>query len=82
MAIPAVVIAVAKWIAVMVASYLISQALAPKPKNNSPEAATSEDWDFPQADEGTPQCVIFGDCWTSSWQVLDYGNYRYIEIKK
>lgn len=82
MAVPAIVWAIAKFVAVMVASYVLSTALAPRAKNNAPEAASFEDWDFPQADEGTPQCFIFGDCWTSDWQVLDYGNYRYTEIKK
>ncbi|RLM23707.1 hypothetical protein BIY29_10240 [Brenneria alni] len=69
------------YLAVMVASYFINQALA---KNNQtkPEAATADDWDFPQTDEGTAQCIFFGDCWTEDWQVLDYGNYRYEAIKK
>jgi hypothetical protein len=77
-----IAIAVAKWVAVMVASYLISMALTPKSKSNTPDAAAADDWEFPQADEGTPQCIFFGDCWTADWQVLDYGNYRYTEIKK
>lgn len=32
--------------------------------------------DFPQADEGTPQAVFFGECWTQDWMVLGVGNYR------
>jgi hypothetical protein len=40
------------------------------------------DIDFPQADEGTPQCVVFGECWTGDWMVLGYGNYRTQEIRK
>lgn len=74
--------AVAKFVATLVASYLISRALAPKPKNNTPEAATEEDWEMPQPTEGTPQCVFFGDCWTEDWFVLGYGNYRYDAIRK
>ncbi len=74
--------AVAKFVATLVASYLISRALAPKPKNNTPEAATEEDWEMPQPTEGTPQCVFFGDCWTNDWFVLGYGNYRYDAIRK
>lgn len=40
----------------------------------SPEAL--EEIDFPQADEGTPQAVFFGDCWSEDWMVLAVGNYR------
>ncbi|AYJ94922.1 hypothetical protein AB6V67_12485 [Serratia marcescens] len=74
--------AIAKYVAVIVASYLVNQALAPRPKNNTPEAATEESWQLPQPTEGTPQCVFFGDCWTDDWFVLGYGNYRYDAIKK
>ncbi|WP_025121726.1 MULTISPECIES: hypothetical protein [unclassified Serratia (in: enterobacteria)] len=74
--------AVAKFVATLVASYLISRALAPKPKNTTPEAATEDDWEMPQPTEGTPQCVFFGDCWTEDWFVLGYGNYRYDAIRK
>jgi hypothetical protein len=63
----------------MVASYAI-QAILVKPQ--PPQAPTSlEDFDFPQADEGTPQAVYFGDCWTEGWMVLWYGNYRTTKIK-
>lgn len=82
MAWQAIAWAVVKFIAVMVASYLLSMALTPKSKNKGPEAASADEWEFPQADEGTPQCVFFGDCWTEDWFVLDYGNYRTTEIKK
>lgn len=69
------------YFAVMVASYFLNQALT-KTNSTKPEAATADDWDFPQTEEGTPQCIFFGDCWTPDWQVLDYGNYRYEAIKK
>lgn len=62
----------------MVASYAI-QALMIKPQNTKP--ASLEDFDFPQADEGTPQAVFFGDCWTDGWMVLWYGNYRTQKIQ-
>ncbi len=63
----------------MVASYAI-QAILVKPQK--PQAATSlEDFEFPQAEEGTPQAVFFGDCWTQGWMVLWYGNYRTTKIK-
>ncbi|MFT0531598.1 hypothetical protein ACMHYJ_02015 [Castellaniella hirudinis] len=67
------------YLAIMVASYLISTALAPKPK--APPPAAFEDFDFPQYDETTPQLVVFGDVWLKDWQVLWYGNYRTSAIK-
>lgn len=74
--------AIVRFVVVLVASYLINQALAKRPSSQSPEAANAKDWNFPQTDEGVPQCVFFGDCWTEDWQVLAYGNYRTTEIKK
>ena len=68
------------YFAVMVASYVVSTALAKK-TNSTTTPATADDWDLPQPDEGTPQCVFFGDCWTEDWFVLGYGNYRYDAIK-
>lgn len=62
----------------LIASYIISTATAPKPQDAQPTAF--KDIDFPQADEGTPQAVIFGDCWSSDWMVLAVGNYRVDEI--
>lgn len=58
----------------LAATIIISYAMRPKAQNAKPTAF--EDIDFPQADEGTPQAVIFGDCWTSDWTVLSVGNYR------
>ncbi|AAP95146.1 hypothetical protein A6046_03415 [[Haemophilus] ducreyi] len=74
--------AIVRAVIVVAISYLVSQATARKQSNNSPEAVGAKDWNFPQIDEGTPQCVFFGDCWTEDWQVLAYGNYRTTEIKK
>lgn len=62
----------------MVASYAI-KAILVKPQNQNPAALS--DFDFPQADEGTPQAVFFGDCWTEGWFVLWYGNYRSKKIQ-
>ena len=76
--------AIVRFVVVMAVSYLVNQALASRPKSNNVgvEAVSENEWDFPQADEGTPQCVFFGDCWSEDWQVLAYGNYRTSEIKK
>lgn len=58
----------------LAASFLISAALAPKIQ--PPDPVAFKDIDFPQAEEGTPQAVIFGDCWSGDWTVLAVGNYR------
>lgn len=64
----------------LVASALITAALAKKPEPPKPEDIN--DINFPQAEEGTPQAVIFGECWTEDWMVLGYGNYRTQEVRK
>ncbi|HDR0739239.1 hypothetical protein QQW93_00475 [Pasteurella multocida] len=75
--------ALVRAVAVMALSYLVNTALAPRQRSaQNIEAVSSEEWNFPQVDEGIPQCVFFGDCWTEDWQVLAYGNYRSSPIKK
>ena len=66
-------------IGMMIAAYIITYATLPKPQGAVPTAF--DDIDFPQADEGTPQAVIFGDCWSGDWTVLAVGNYRVQEIR-
>lgn len=61
-------------IAIMVVALLVEYALAPKPPNAKPAALS--DFTFPQSTEGTPQAVIFGDCWTEDWMVIGVGNFR------
>ena len=61
-------------------STFISIALMPSQQITQPEAARS--LDIPQAEEGTPQSVIFGDCWSGDWMVLAHGNYRTQEIRR
>lgn len=65
--------------ALMFASFAITALLAP---NQRIEAATLEDFDFPQVEEGTEQAVFFGDCWTAGWQVVWWGNMRTKKIRK
>lgn len=67
------------YIIIMIISIYLSIALAPKAAR--PRPATFSDFDFPQFEEGTPQCVFFGDCWTTDWMVLGLGNYRTSPIK-
>ena len=51
--------AIVKIVAWAVASYYINQALNNRRgNNNGPEAVSAKDWNFPQIDEGTPQCVL------------------------
>lgn len=66
-------------LAMMVASILISAALAPKPA--SPKPATMDDMNIAQVKEGTPQSVIFGEVWTGDQQILGYGDFRTSAVK-
>ena len=67
-------------IVIMIASYYISAAMAPKQR--PPKPAAFEDFDFPQADEGTPQMIVFGDVWLKDWMVIGLGNYKTEAIRK
>lgn len=62
----------------MVVSYVITSFLVKQP-NVKPKAAS--EIDFPQAEEGTPQSVLFGDGWTKGYQTVWHGNIRTIKIK-
>ena len=64
----------------LAASFLMSLILAPK--TVVPKPAAFEDFEFPQADEGSPQAVYFGECWSTSWMVLAAGDYRSVPIRK
>ncbi|MBG6291403.1 hypothetical protein I5I61_28435 [Pseudomonas nitroreducens] len=66
-------------IVVMIACYILSVALAPKPKKPKPTAF--EDIDFPLSKEGEEIGAVFGQKWTKSWMVLTVGNYRTKSIK-
>ncbi len=68
-----------EWLVYLVISTIITYSLMPEVQPRQPEAF--DDIQFPQADEGTPQCVIFGDCWSEDWTVLAVGNYRTEEIR-
>lgn len=56
-------------------------AMQNQPGSPKQKPVALEDFDFPQAEEGTPQAVTFGDCWTEDWMVLGVGNYRTEKIK-
>lgn len=66
-------------IIIMIAAYVVSAMLMPKPKT---KPTALEDIEFPQFEEGTPQEVFFGDVWTESWMVLGTGNFRTKRIEE
>ncbi len=68
------------WALVFLVASTAIQAILMKPQRQAP--ASLEDFDFPQVEEGTPQAVFFGDCWTQGWMILWYGNLRTTKIKK
>ena len=67
-------------IIVLVASVLISQALAPKPPQ--PKPAALEDFDAPTAEEGRAIPVVFGTVWVTGPNVIWYGDLRSTAIRK
>lgn len=71
------------WTWVQIALFVISAYIsyANRPKYTQPDPGGLADIDFPQAEEGTPQAVFFGDCWSGDWMVLGVGNYRTSPIK-
>lgn len=66
-------------IIILVASAVISAALAPKPPTQPPAAL--EDFSIPVAEEGRPIPVVFGTVTITGPNVLWYGNLRSTPIK-
>lgn len=64
------------YAAIIIAIIAAVAIAANMPKQPSSKPAALGDFDFPQFEVGTPECVIFGDCWVPDWMVLGYGNYR------
>lgn len=67
-------------IGLLLASFVL-QAMATPKTNDTPKRSSLSDFDFPQIDETTPQCVVFGDVWIPDWMILWYGNMRSSPIK-
>ncbi|TAA42930.1 hypothetical protein EAT51_04320 [Pseudoxanthomonas winnipegensis] len=61
-------------IAVLYAAYAARQIRAKR--------LAFEDSDFPTFEEGTPQYVVFGDCWSADWCVIAWGNTRAKKVYK
>jgi hypothetical protein len=72
------------WFVVALAMTAISVAIsyALRPKSVTPEPAELAEFQFPQAEEGTPQAVVFGDVWQDGYQHLWHGNLQTNAIKK
>lgn len=69
-------------IALFVISFAVQAITAKKPAGVADaKPNVFEDFNFPTIEEGTPQAVIFGDCWTSDWMVLYTGNLRVEAIR-
>lgn len=58
----------------LVISYFVSAALAPKPPK--PKPAALEDFDIPVAEQGRPVPVVFGTVLITGPNVLWYGDLR------
>lgn len=66
-------------VVMLVASYAITTLMAKKPQGSKPNVIA--DFQFPQFEEGTPQAVLFGDCWCPDWMVLSTSDFRTSSIK-
>ena len=64
----------------LVVSYIVSAALAPKPPK--PKSAALEDFDMPQAVQGAPFAMIFGEVLDESPTVAWFGELTPRPIKK
>ena len=63
-------------IAILVATYILSSAFAPKPPQQKP--AAFEDFDFPLFEEGEPKTAVFGQCWSmAGWVEWPIGSGEY-----
>lgn len=62
------------YVYVLIAAYVISAALAPKPVQ--PKPAALEDFDLPTAEQGREIAVIFGTVTVTGPNVVWYGNLR------
>lgn len=73
------------WVllAQLVIALIVTTALMPSAaQQQTREAEKQKDINFPQAEEGTPEAVIFGDCWSGDWTILSIGRYRTEAIEK
>ena len=69
------------WQLIVVAVVAIALTSLIKPKTQKPKPQALDEDQLPKVEEGDPQCVFFGDCWTADFQALSYGNQRTRAIK-
>jgi hypothetical protein len=69
------------WIQLIILLIAIYLAVSTQPKSTVAKPQAFEEFEFPQVDEGTPEYVFFGDCWTGDWLVLAVGDYKTTSIK-
>lgn len=67
-------------LALLVISYFVSAALAPKPPK--PKPASLEDFDIPVAEQGRPIPVVFGTVLITGANVMWYGDLRTTAIQE
>jgi len=67
-------------LALLVVSYFVSAALAPKPPK--PKPASLEDFDIPVAEQGRPIPVVFGTVILKDPNVMWYGDLRTTAIQE
>lgn len=68
-----------QYLVVAVVAIALTSLIQPKMEKPKPQALDEDD--LPKTDEGEPQCVFFGDCWTGDFHALSYGNQRTSPIK-
>ena len=69
------------WQVLVIAVVAIALSSLMQPKTEKPKPQALDEGDLPKTDEGDPQCVFFGDCWTADFQALSYGNLRTAPVK-
>lgn len=67
------------YLAVIIVSGLVVQALTPKPP--PPKPAALDDFDAPTAEEGRAIPVVFGTVWITGPNVVWYGDLRTTPIR-
>ncbi len=67
------------YVAFVVASVIISIALAPKPAGEKPPSL--DELDIPTAEEGLPIPIVFGTVVVQSPNVVWYGDLGYVAIR-
>ncbi len=63
-------------VSMLYSAYSANKAAKAAAKSASVDPADWSSAEWPTADEGTPQAMIFGDCWSEDWFVLAVGNKR------